>query len=782
MTKKIFISFYLIFISLLSFNAQTFQNIRGVIVDQDTQRPIWGATIVLLGSDPMIAVNSDLDGNFIIQNVPIGRASIQVSSISYETQTLNEIVVNSAKEVVLEISLLENIATISKVEIEAKKEKTENMNEMTLISGKMFSVEETNRYAGTFGDPARMASNFAGVNSDAEGDNNIVVRGNSPKGILWRMEGIEIPNPNHFAEEGSTGGPINALNGKMLGNSDFLSGAFAPEYGNALSGVFDIRLRTGNNQKREFSLGLGVLGMDVTAEGPIAKDYNGSYLVNYRYSSLAMLEGLGILDFDGVPKYQDLAFKVKLPSQKIGTFTLFGLGGESHTIEESFENEEGLYEYENDDFSSYFGIIGLKNSLLLDEKSYLVTTVSGTANGSGYRYDYGSHQDSIALFENERLDKFAYRFSSQYNRKINSKNKVSFGFIQSMIDYQFLIEERESMEENLIKEIDQSKRTSYSQAHFTLKHRLNEKATIVGGLHYLRFNLNETQSLEPRLAMDYAISSKSRLSIGYGLHSKIESLLNYTALIPNEEGLFSQSNLNMEMPKAHHFVIGHDYLINENTHIKSELYFQKLFDIAVLNNEQVPYSLLNSTSWFTNFPLENMGEGRNYGLELTLERFYSNNFYYLVTTSLFKSEYKAADNQWRDSKFDANYVFNVLVGKEFNIGDSNKNQTLGTSVKINYTGGNRFTPIDLESSMEIGEEVRDYSNPFSSKADDIFFLNIGVNYKVNRSKATHELKFELLNATNNDARINEFYDQEEQELVYSRQLSLIPNLMYVISF
>ena len=129
-------------------------------------------------------------------------------------------------------------------------------------------MKKRKRYAGAIDDPARMVSAFAGVNGNAEGDNDIVVRGNSPRGILWRLEGVEIPNPNHFASEGATGGPINALNSNMLGNSDFYTGAFAPEYGNALSGVFDMKLRNGNNEQREYSATLSVLGTDLTAEGP----------------------------------------------------------------------------------------------------------------------------------------------------------------------------------------------------------------------------------------------------------------------------------------------------------------------------------------------------------------------------------------------------------------------------------------------------------------------------------------------------------------------------------
>lgn len=169
-------------------------------------------------------------------------------------------------------------------------------------------------------------SSFAGIINEGSGNNDIIVRGNNPRFIQWRLEDIEIPNPNHFAIEGLTGGPINALNSQMLANSSFYSGAFASQYGNALSGIFDMKLRKGNDEKQEYSFSLGVLGLDFTAEGPISRKNKSSYLVNYRYSTLSLLDDIGLVDFGGVPRYQDLSFKFYFPTENSGIFTLFGLG------------------------------------------------------------------------------------------------------------------------------------------------------------------------------------------------------------------------------------------------------------------------------------------------------------------------------------------------------------------------------------------------------------------------------------------------------------------------
>ncbi|MFC2096621.1 carboxypeptidase-like regulatory domain-containing protein, partial [Bacteroidota bacterium] len=296
--NKTIITLLLLIASLLSFanNSMQTQTIRGQVIDQDSKSPLIGANIIILNSEPVKGTSSNVDGYFRIDQVHVGRVDLKVTCMGYEAKTIPNLLIGSGKEIVLEIELIESLIQLEDVIITANGHKAEALNEMAVVSAKAFSVEETKRYAGSFNDPARMVSGYAGVTGDATGNNDIVVRGNSPKGILWKLDGIDIPNPNHFADEGSTGGPINALNSAMLNNSDFFSGAFAPEYGNAYSGVFDMKLRNGNNEKREYSASIGVIGMEATLEGPFSKNYNGSYLINYRYSSLDILDQAGIVD------------------------------------------------------------------------------------------------------------------------------------------------------------------------------------------------------------------------------------------------------------------------------------------------------------------------------------------------------------------------------------------------------------------------------------------------------------------------------------------------------
>ena len=229
------------------------QTIRGTIYDAVSGYPIVGATVILVNSVPKTGTTTDINGKFELRKVPLGRQSIEISYLGYESKTYSNILVVSGKETILEVKLEEKVNQIDEVIIMASAKKGEAQNELAMVSARTFSVEETERFAGSLGDPARMVANYAGVMTQNDSRNDIIIRGNSPSGVLWRLEGIEIPNPNHFGAQGTTGGPVSMVNNNLLTNSDFLTGAFPAEYGNALAGAFDINLRSGNSSEHEFT-------------------------------------------------------------------------------------------------------------------------------------------------------------------------------------------------------------------------------------------------------------------------------------------------------------------------------------------------------------------------------------------------------------------------------------------------------------------------------------------------------------------------------------------------
>ena len=757
------------------------QSVRGRITDVDSEIPAIGASVVVVGSDPFNGAATDVDGYFKLTKVPVGRITIEVSYLGYEKKTISNVIVNSGKEVFLNIAITESVNNLDEFVISGNSKKDEPLNEMALISSKQFSTEETKRYAGSLGDPARMAGNFAGASNSADGNNDIVVRGNSPRGILWQMEGIEIPNPNHFAAEGASGGAINALNSNLLANSEFLTGAFAPEYGNATSGVFDVKLRQGNNEKREYTFGLGMFGTDFTVEGPFKKGGKASYLANYRYSSLALLEDVGIVDFDGgTPKYQDASFNFYLPTNKAGIFKIFGFGGLSNINTEVAFSDKNDSIVETMDLKNHVGFGAIAHSYIFNERTYIKSNISLSSTGNDIVIDKRISDSDYLLDANVSMAKYNIKSATTLHKKLNAKNKISAGIIYTNLFYDLNLQDRK-LNNQLEQTYGVKESSSYQQLHGTWKHRFNEKLTLVSGLHILSFSLNNKYSIEPRVGLSYKVKNNQTLTAGFGVHSKIESLLDYTTNITDVNGVTTQPNRDLKLPKANHYILGYDFQFSENAHIKTEVYYQYLYDVPVENDPTSNYSTINQKEWSANKVLVSEGEGRNFGLELTLERFFSQGFYYLATASIFESQYKTLAGNWEQTRYNGNINANLLIGKEFKVGSAKKNKLIMISLKGGFQGANRSNPIDLEASIASGEEQL-LSDNFKEKQDDIVFLNFSAGYKVNRKKATHEIKLEVLNATNNNATVSNYYSDSQKSIESLYQWPLLPNISYTINF
>ncbi|UTW61904.1 TonB-dependent receptor [bacterium SCSIO 12741] len=781
--KNALLTAVILLLSLPAWSANLTQTIRGTVIDEDTQQPIIGATVILKDSDPIVGVTTDINGQFSIPNVPVGRATLIFRFLGYEEKMLSNLEVTSSRQVVVNVSLIESVVTLKAAEISASgNEKGESMNEMATVSARAFSVEETKRYAGNFNDPARMVSGYAGVTGDPQGNNDIVVRGNSPKGILWRVEGIEVPNPNHFGGEGATGGPISLLNSDLLDNSDFYSGAFPAEYGNALSGVFDIRFRKGNNQDRQYSLEIGALGIDATAEGPFSKNGRASYLVNYRYSSLALLDNVGVVDFQGIPKYQDGAFNVFLPTEKAGNFTVFGFGGLS-TIQQSYtdeENEELVHS--KGDFGSFMGAGGINHFISTGKRSYLRSSLTISTNGSTYDYWENNEADEFELRDDNTNQMINLKAATTYNIKLNKRHKLRAGAIytRQYFDNYWLSYDQETQKMETLFNSDGN--TGYLQSFLHWKTRIGANLDIHSGAHVLYFEQNQQVSVEPRVGAEWKFAERQSLKLGAGIHSRMEPLSTYHGWTNPTVGVPYQPNLNLGLSRAAHGVIGYNWQFGKNMRLMTEAYYQHLFDVPVENDPSSSYSLINETVGYDTDPLVNDGYGRNYGLELTLERFFAKQFYFLLTGSLYQSEYKAMDGVWRETRFNGNYAANFLSGKEFNIGKSDKKKRiLGVNTKLSVLGGGKYTAVDLDESIAKGYQVMS-DNYLGENSDDVLQLNLAVYYKVNRKKVTHEFKVDIQNLTNSQAMVQEFYNPYTEKIEKSTQLPLLPVISYRLEF
>jgi hypothetical protein len=761
------------------------QTIKGTVSDKAIKSPLIGANVVILNTNPLKGAAVDEDGHFKIENVPVGKHSLKISFIGYKDIVLNNIVVNSGKELDLNIDMEENAIQGQEVVIKAKIEKQKALNELSAVSTRTFSVEETQRFAAAVNDPARMATAYAGVVSGNDGNNTIVIRGNSPNGLLWRMEGVDIPNPNHFSAVGTSGGGISILSAQLLSNSDFSTGAFAAEYGNALSGVFDLKLRRGNSEKREYTVQAGVLGLDVAAEGPLSKKHQkGSYLINYRYSTLGVLSKLGVNIGDASTTFQDLSFNFTLPTEKMGNFTLFGFGGLSNQSSvgkaDSVKWKTNLDSKYGFDFKANTGAMGLTHSLIF-KKSYLKTVLStsGTDNISDvneFQRDY-----SLRVLSGENLNQRKYTLSSVYNYKFNGQHLIRTGAYFNVINYNFVQKNWESKSQKLVEQINNKGNTTTTNAFAQWQYRPTEALTLNTGLHAFYLDLNQKTAIEPRISAKYAFSERQSISIGYGLHSQIQPLGVYFYKTKKEGTQTDyKPNENLDFTKAHHFVLAFDQMFQGNWHIKTEAYYQNLFNVPISKAQNSTLSMLNLTEGFIAETFENKGTGRNYGLELTVEKFLTDGFYLLLSSSLYDSKYKALDGKWYNTRFNGNIANSFLMGKEWSL--SRKNRTFGVNLKLTHMGGIRSTPIDLVASKRDDETVFDYSKRFTVQMPYYMRADAGVRLKRNYKHLTTTLSLDVQNVTNRQNIFNQYFDTVTKEVKYGYQAPLIPILAYKVEF
>ncbi|MFN8321729.1 MAG: carboxypeptidase-like regulatory domain-containing protein [Chitinophagales bacterium] len=770
--------------------AQDIKTIRGQVLDKDSKYPLAGARVVVVDTGTINGTVTDENGYFHLE-VPLGRVSLRVSYMGYKDEGVNNLQVISGKEINQTIELQEKVTEMNEVVVTGNKEQGRAKNEFAVISARSFDVELTSRFSGNRNDPARMASNFAGVSGANDARNDIIIRGNSPMGMLWRLEGIDIPSPNHFGGFGSTGGPVSMLNNNTLSRGDFITSAFPAEYGNALSGVFDLGMRNGNKDKYEFLAQVGFNGFEVGAEGPFAKKKSqASFLVNYRYSTLAFFKLLKVNFGTGtaVPEYQDLTFKVDVPTKKAGVFRFWGLGGLSkiellgHVVDLS-KPQKDLYGNENIDLYNKVqtGMVGFSHTYFITPKTYYKLMLAATHQTQ--RADIDSiepvYRTEIVRTNKVFLRQNKYSAHIMANTKLDSKNTVTVGLIANVYDLKFA---DSILYGSIFVPMKYGK--GYSalvEAYAMWKHKFNEQLTLNLGMHTQYYSLSSSFAPEPRAGLKYQFKENQSISIGYGLHHQIQPLPTYynyeVSFSPNR----TPTNLKMDFTQSNHVVAGYELVFAKDFHLKAEAYFQYINNAPVERNKS-SFSMLNAGADFAtpnNTNLVNKGVGRNYGLELTMEKFLSKGYYFLVTGSLFQSEYKGSDNVWRNTAFNGHYVVNALAGYQYLFGgkkNKTKRHALSLDLKMTGAGGRYYTPIDLAASDAQNTAVLIDSLAFSEKYKDYFRLDIKLSYRLSFRKITQEISMDLQNVANIQNIFRKVYNPRTNSLnnEYQQGIFILP--------
>lgn len=770
MLKKISLSLFII-LFFTNLYAQTTQTIRGRITDINTEKPLAGANITL--KNTTLGTQTDEKGYFRLANVSLGRHQLEISSVGFETQTISEILVESGKEVVLEIRLQEATKQLGEATVKAP---TNNLSG-SLTSIHSITTEQIFRYPGTYLDPARLASAYAGVANTNDQANGMVIRGNSPNGMQWRLEGVEIVNPNHLSNAGTfsdritqNSGGVNILSAQLLGNMNFLTGAFPAEYGNALSGVMDMRLRKGNNQKHEFTAQAGLIGLDLAAEGPLSNaKKNGSYLVNYRYSFTGLLGLMGVTFGGEKITFQDLSFNISIPTTKAGDFTLFGMGGlSSNYFEGNRDVSQWAVQKDGYDinYTNKMGAFGGTHSKNIGDKLLWRTILVGSGLESvrkGYMLDKNTLERQLT--QSDSVIKSRISLSSSLSYKINSKNLLKVGA--------FITHQSDGIYSQSIERAASGKGKGYVlQPYINWQLTPMSKLTANIGLHYLNYTVNKAQSIEPRVSVGYQLTNNHQFSIAYGLHSQLQLPQVYFAVSPLHQSI---PNLSLDFTKAHHYVLSHQYYFKKGSYFKTELFYQKIFNAPVSSGANPTFSTLNLVEEFQGELLQNKGTGDNYGVEITYQQYLTNGFYTLVNGTLYNATYTGSDGVKRNSRYNGKHIFNLTAGKEWS---RSKERTIGASIRVIWLGGFYETPINERLSADVGHTIYKIDEAFTIKQPDYFRPDLRVYLKRSKQKYSRTLALDLQNVAGYQNTAYSYYDVYQKKVVKQYQLGLIPVLSY----
>jgi len=784
-TNKNRVSVFLILLILIitiKAGAQTItQTVTGQVIDQQVQTTLPGATVVVEGTNPLIGTTTNANGRFTLPGIPVGRINLMVSYVGYESYRLSDVLVTSAQIPDVLIPMKELVTNLGEVVIKAKVTKERSINNMAMISARSISLDEAQRFAGSMEDFSRLASSFAGVTSGSIDNNEVIIRGNPAKGILWRLEGVEIPVPNHLAYAFNGGGIVSMFSPFMMANSDFISGAFPAEYGNVLSGVFDIDFRTGNAEKGKYGFLIGSYGMEAAAEGPFKKGGKATYLANIRVSTFSILKNIMPVE-TGLPDYSDLSLNMNFPTKKAGVFSLWSLNGYgkiAHSPSQQPVDWETSWDNIQYEFTYGLSASGINNRLILGKKSSLFSSLSF----SGYSNSNVSGQlnsDMLNTLVSDVSEKnYTVRAKTELSHKFGPRhtNKTGMMFNEIWYNYNDLANSDPAIQDTLNFSMQEKGNTSMFQAFSQSLVQLGENVTMNAGINFLYFGLNGNYAVDPRLGIKWQVTPKQSIGIAYGKHSRIEPLRIYLIEFP-VEGIEQLPNKNLEITKAHHFVLAYDWNISQNLHFKVEPYLQFLYDVPVTPDSS--FSMINyQNEMFFNASLTNSGTGTNYGIDFTFERFMNKGYYYMVTASVYESKYIGGDGVERNTRLNQNYVTNLLGGKEWRLGENN---FLSVNGKFTVVGGTRYTPPDQEASKSANAVIYNTNQLYTEKWNTNFYLDISINYRINKAKVSHNFNIQAKNLTMQTELLGFAYNYSTQTAVPQELAIILPYLSYKIIF
>jgi hypothetical protein len=740
------------------------QTVTGRVKDATINSSLPGANVSIFEKDKLITgASTDAQGKFSLSIIP-GRYRVEVSFTGYQS-TEQELLVIAGKSSVLEFALLESPTVLNEVTVIPP-----NVSEPGVTS---LSIEKTLRAPANFFDPVRMLTSYPGVVTTNDQANSISVKGYSPNGVLWRLQGLDIVNPNHTANAGTlsdkptaSGGGVSILSAQLLDKTDFHSGNLSPRYGNALAGVMDMSLRTGSTERMQYTAQASLIGIDLAAEGPISKEKQSSFLVNYRYSTIGLLSQMGVNFGDETINFQDLSFNLNFPSKKGGNLSVFGFAGWSKNLfdakpEPEWEEEKDRYTINYDGSSMGAGIV--------QQFKPGWASVSFGASVSGQEQNRTSEGTAVPYpaIESEEYRSIRTIYSSFLRgvRKIN-RGSIELGVNTSYMDHNLTVATFSQVQ---VQPYTPNLRGAVTgllmQPYFAWQQYIG-KFNLNAGIRYVNFSYNQSDSFEPRFSLSRNFSD-NLFTLSYGLTSQWQQTQTY----------LTAGNSNLPFSKSNQFVLEWRKKFNTDLSVVSSVYYHEQFNVPIAPGIS-QYSLINQ---WEDFPRNNLvadGKGRNYGIDAYVEKRYYSDVYFMISGSVYQSQYNTNFYAYDNSRFNGNFTSSALTGKEW----KSKNKVFGVHARVLYSGGLRQLPIDPIASESVGTTIYSPTDGYIIKYPDYFRTDLRVSWRKNKPGYTRTLSIDIQNVTGKLNVAYQYYDTYLKAITTKYQLGLIPVIAYRVDF
>lgn len=780
------LSLILIFLSSFVYG-QSYQTVRGTVKESFTERAIEGVTVTLLSENLMYKRTvCDANGTFTFNDVEIGFYDIEFRHLGYKSFIQPAIAVTVSKETVLNITMENSLKDLDEVEVKSNKERGIPNNEMANASVFSIHPNDARRIAGGLDDPIRVTGTLPGVTAGTSFSANFVsIRGNSPRSLKYQMEGVELPNPTHFARIGGSGGTFTIFSMQLMDKSDFYTGAFSAQYGDALGGVFDVKFKKGNSEQHEMTFQIGSLGVEFGSEGPLSGKNNASYVLNYRYATVA----LGRVGNPSSPTYQDLSFNIDIPLAKSkGKLQFFAIAGTSDRTRSALKDSADWAESLDRTtlyLASTTATMGGVYKKFIGTNSVFKATVVGSYSKQSDNKDYVQNDFSIIHQKINEYTAVPITGALSFKHKFGLKHSNITGLSYNTTAHDWRAEKYSFNQNKQIVLMDGSGRSNLLKAYTQSKFSITEKFDIFAGVHFLAYDVTEQQTVEPRLSLSYQLNSKHSVSLSAGMHSQVENYATYRYEETNSLGEIVYPNQDLGLAKAIHYIIGYKGKVCKNHKLSVEVYYQQLYDVPV---DSLTFSTINIEELSDLRALTNAGTGQNYGIDLGFERYTENGLYYIFNSSFWRSFYTGGDGIQRSSAFDNKYNLRFIVGKEYKLRASttrkgiDRYRAFSWNGSLNVLGGQVYTPLDFFNSKLEQETIYDESLAFTQQGETLLFLDFNFSYTINKKKRKSVWAIQIKNLLNNGNALYREYDTVLDKEVEVKSTSFFPNIYYRLEF